>query len=102
MTMVNINCIGEEFIERYTYVHTLQEYFEGRESIDIPRPYELVGERQVYQVTEDWEHPGRLSLRFLKDLDLGPELHSDNGVGQINFYNRLSPANDSQFIDVPD
>jgi len=92
----------QDYIDRYTHVDTLREYFEGENPEDIPKPDELVNERTVEEAFDYWESPSRQAFRFLEDLDLGPELDDDNGVGQINFYDGLSPANDSQFVDVPD
>ena len=69
---------------------------------DLPRPDELVGELEIYNLSEYWENPSRLAFHFLQNLDLGPELNGDNGIGEINFYDGLSPADDSQFVDVPD
>ncbi len=55
-------------------------------------------------MAEYWENPSRLAFRFLEELelDLGPELDGDNGVGKINFYDGLAPADDSQIVEVPD
>ncbi len=74
-----------EYIDRYTHGDTLQEYYEGEESWDILKPDELVNGRLIYEAYNYWESPNRLAFRFLEDLDLGPELDDDNGVGQINF-----------------
>jgi len=92
----------EEYIEKHPCVSTLQEFFEYSEPEDIPKPDELVGESELYHVSEYWENPSRLAFQFLENLDLGPELNGNNGVGEINFYDGLSPADDSQFVDVPD
>jgi len=91
-----------EYIETPPCVDTFQEFIKYSEPEDIPKPDELVGEREFYHVSEYWENPNRLAFRFLEDLDLGLELNGDNGIGEINFYDGLSPADDSQFIDVPD
>ncbi|HIE77935.1 MAG TPA: hypothetical protein EYP92_03820 [Candidatus Thioglobus sp.] len=98
----DLHITWEEYIERYTYVETLQDYFEGEDPIDIPGPDELVGERQVYEAFEYWKKPSRQAFRYLYDLDLGPELDGDNGVGEISFYDGVSPGNDDQFVHVPD
>ena len=92
----------EEYIEKHPCVSTLQEFFEYSEREDVPKPDDLVGERELYHVSEYWENPSRLAFRFLDNLDLGPELNGDSGIGEINFYDGLSPADDSQFVDVPD
>ena len=92
----------EEFIERCPFADTLQEYCGWDDPEDLPRLDELVGEREIYNVSEYWENPSRQAFHFLENLDLGPELDGDNGIGAINFYDGLSPADDSQFVDVPD
>ena len=92
----------EEFIERCPFADTLQEYCGWDDPEDLPRLDELVGEREIYNVSEYWENPSRSAFHFLENLDLGPELNGDNGIGEINFYDGLSPADDSQFVDVPD
>ena len=91
----------EEYFDRFPF-STFQDYFEGEDPIDIPKPDELVDERLVYEAYKYWESPSRLAFDYLEDLDLGPELDDDNGVGQINFYDGLSPADDSLIVDVPD
>ena len=92
----------EEYIERCPFANTLQEYYQGVDPKDLPRLDELVGELEIYNLSEYWENPSRLAFHFLENLDLGPELDGDNGIGAINFYDGLSPADDSQFVDVPD
>jgi hypothetical protein len=64
----------EEYIEKHPCVSTLQEFFEYSEREDIPKPDDLVGESELYHVSEYWENPSRLAYRFLENLDLGPEL----------------------------
>ena len=91
----------EEYFERFPS-STFQDYFEGEDPIDTPKPNDLVDERQVFEAYKYWESPSRLAFDYLEDLDLGPELDDDNGVGQINFYDGLSPADDSLIVEVPD
>jgi len=92
----------EEYIARCPFADTLEEYCEGVDPKDLPRLDELVGDREIYNVSEYWENTSRLAFRFLENLDLGPELEGGNGIGEINFYDGLTPADDSQFVDVPD
>jgi len=101
-TKPDLKMTWEEYIERYSYVGTLQEYFEDEDPRDIPKSNDMVDERQVYEAYKYWESPSRLAFDYLEDLDLGPDLDDDNGVGQINFYDGLSPADDSLIVDVPD
>jgi hypothetical protein len=98
----DLHITWEEYFERFSCFGTLQEYFEGEDPIDIPKPHDLVDERQVYEAYKYWESPSRIAFDYLEDLDLGPELGDDNGVGQINFYDGLSPADDSLIVEVPD
>ena len=43
------NITWQEYFDRYTHVDTLEEYFEGEESEDIPKPDELVNGWLVYE-----------------------------------------------------
>jgi len=64
----------EEYIERCPFANTLQEYYQGVDPKDLPRLDELVGELEIYNLSEYWENPSRLAFHFLENLDLGPEL----------------------------